>query len=104
MVSANPRTPTSGRFSDRAMDGWTSTSAPPPSVITQQSSRRSGSATRGEASTSSVVYTVRSSAWGLCWAWCDAATLTHASCSIVVPYSCMYRRASMPYMPATVHA
>ena len=41
--------------------------------------------------TSSTVTTFGSIACGLCWAWCDAATLTHASCSDVVPNSCMWR-------------
>ncbi|CFP59237.1 Uncharacterised protein [Bordetella pertussis] len=39
---------------------------------------------------------MRSSACSLCWAWCEAATLTQASCSLVVPYSCMWRRAKLP--------
>ena len=56
-------------------------SAPPPSLITQQSSRCSGSAIIGELTTSSTVTTSRSIACGLCCAWCEAATLIQASCS-----------------------
>jgi hypothetical protein len=37
-------------------------------------------------------------ACGLCCAWCEAATLIQASCSLVVPNSCMWRMATMPYM------
>ena len=70
-------------------------SAPPPSVMTQQSSRCSGSATIGEFTTSSTVTTSRSMACGLCCAWCEAATLIQASCSDVVPNSCMWRIAHM---------
>ncbi|CFN82017.1 Uncharacterised protein [Bordetella pertussis] len=44
-----------GRARLRATSGAASTSAPPPSVMTQQSSRCSGSAIMGEASTSSTL-------------------------------------------------
>ena len=37
-------------------------------------------------------------ACGLCWAWCEAATLIQASCSLVVPYWCMWRIAHIAYM------
>ena len=77
-------------------------SAPPPSVTTQQSSRCSGSAIMGEASTSATVTTSRSMAWGLCCAWWLAATLIHASCSEVVPNSCMWRAAHIAYTLAVV--
>ena len=39
-------------------------------------------------------------ACGLYCAWCEAATLIQASCSLVVPYSCMWRMAHMAYMLA----
>ena len=81
----------------RATSGLTTTMAPPPSVITQQSRRCSGSEIIGELTTSSTVTTSRSRAWGLCCAWCEAATLIQASCSLVVPYSCMCRIAAMAY-------
>ena len=90
-----PSTVTAGRANERATSGLASTRAPPPSVITQQSSRCSGSATIGDASTCSTVTTSRRKACGLCWACSDAATLTSASCADVVPYSCMCRRAAM---------
>ena len=78
--------------------------APPPSLMTQQSSRCSGSAIIGELTTSSTVTTSRSIACGLCCAWCEAATLIQASCSLVVPYSCMWRIAAIAYMFAVAGA
>src|SRR2546422_577017 len=69
------------------------TGAPPPSVLMQQSSRCSGSEIIGELSTSSTVTAYGNIAFGLCWAWVDAATLIQASCSLVVPYSYMCRDA-----------
>jgi hypothetical protein len=91
-----------GRFKLRAISGFTTTSAPPPSVMTQQSSRCSGLAMIGERTTSSTVTTSRSSACSLCCACCEAATLIQASCSLVVPYSCMWRCAHIAYTLATV--
>ena len=93
---------TSGRFRLLAISGFVTISAPPPSLITQQSSRCSGVETIGDFTTSSTVTTSRSIACGLCCAWCDAATLIQASCSPVVPYSCMCRAAHMAYMFTTV--
>ncbi|CFP59240.1 Uncharacterised protein [Bordetella pertussis] len=55
MVSPQPSTRMRGRARLRATSGAASTSAPPPSVMTQQSSRCSGSAIMGEASTSSTL-------------------------------------------------
>ena len=89
---------TFGRFRLFAISGLAITSAPPPSEMTQQSSRCSGSATIGEFTTSSTVTTFGSIACGLCCAWWDAATFTQASCSDVVPNWCMWRRAAMAYM------
>ena len=51
----------------------------------------------GELTTSSTVTTSRSSAWGLCWACWEAATLIQASCALVVPYWCMWRMAAIAY-------
>ena len=79
-----------------ATSGETTITAPPPSEITQQSSRWRGLAIIGEASTSSTVTTSRSMACSFHWAWCEAATLIQASCSDVVPYSYMWRMAHMP--------
>ncbi|MCY1311615.1 hypothetical protein D9M70_619330 [compost metagenome] len=56
----------------------------------------------GEASTSSTVTGLRSAANSLYCAWCAAATLTAARCAEVVPCSCMWRWASIPYMPVMV--
>ena len=78
--------------------------APPPSLITQQSRRCNGSAIIGELTTSSTVTTSRSIACGLYCAWCDAATLTQASCSLVVPYWYMWRIAHIAYMFAVAGA
>src|ERR1035437_1406648 len=96
-VSPAPLILTSGRRSDFAISGRATINAPPPSVMTQQSRRCRGSATIGEASTSLTVSTSRSSAFGLCCAWWEAATLIQASCSLVVPYSYMWRMAHMAY-------
>ena len=71
------------------------TSAPPPSVTRQQSRTPSGSQTRGAASTSSIVSVVARPRAGRCAAaHCRAATATSASCSGVVPNSCMWRAAA----------
>src|SRR6266849_7146769 len=80
-----PRTRTAGLRSARAISERVTTTAPPPSVITQQSSRCSGSAIRGDSTTSLTVTTFRSGACGLCCACWDAATLIQANCSLVVP-------------------
>src|SRR3982750_1775158 len=88
---------TLGRLSLAAISGATTTIAPPPSVMTQQSSRCSGSEMIGEFTTSSTVTTSFSSACGLYCAWCEAATLIQASCSEVVPNSYMWRIAHMAY-------
>src|SRR5882724_8753112 len=61
----SPSDPDLGRASDLAISGLTTTRAPPPSVMTQQSSRCKGSATIGELTTSSTVVTFRSNASGL---------------------------------------
>ncbi|MCY1235339.1 hypothetical protein D9M72_479520 [compost metagenome] len=97
MYSPAPRIFTLGRFSVAAISGRATISAPPPSDTTQQSSLCSGSAIIGEFSTSCTVTTSRSIACGLYCAWCDAATLTHASCSGVVPYSYIWRIATIAY-------
>ena len=94
VASAQPSTFTSGRFRDFAISGRATISAPPPSEMTQQSSRCSGSETMGEFTTSSTVTTLGSMACGLYWAWVEAATLIQASCSEVVPYSYMWRCAT----------
>ena len=96
-ASPAPSTFTSGRLRLFAISGFTTTMAPPPSVMTQQSSRCSGSEIIGELMTSSTVTTSRKSAFGLCWACCEAATLIQASCALVVPYWCMWRIAAIPY-------
>jgi hypothetical protein len=70
--------------------------------MTQQSRRCSGVETIGEFTTSSTVTTSRSMACGLYWACVLAATLIQASCSLVVPYSYMWRAAHMAYMFTTV--
>src|SRR4029450_1969885 len=71
-------------------------------VMAQTWSRCSGSEIIGELMTSSTVTTSRKSAFGLCCACCEAATLIQASCALVVPYWCMCRMAAIPYWFATV--
>ena len=66
--SPTPITFTFGRFRLLAISGLVTISAPPPSLITQQSSRCSGVATIGDFTTSSTVTTSRSMACGLCCA------------------------------------
>ena len=100
--SPAPISLTLGRLSLAAISGATTTMAPPPSVMTQQSSRCSGSEIIGEFTTSSTVTTSRNSACSLYCAWCEAATLIQASCSAVVPNSYMWRMAHMAYMFTTV--
>ncbi len=56
----------------------------------------------GEPTTSATVTTSRSIACGLCWACWEAATLIHASCSLVVLNSCMWRIAAIAYWFTTV--
>src|SRR4051812_19201320 len=63
-----PRILTLRRGRSRATSGLTSTTAPPPSVITHESRRCSGSATSGELTTSSMVTFFLSCAFGLYWA------------------------------------
>jgi hypothetical protein len=74
--------------------------APPPSEITQQSSLCSGSAIMRELRTSSTVIGSRYCANGLRPANSRTPTAISASCSGVVPNSCMCRRAAMAYPPA----
>ena len=75
--------------------------APPPSEITQQSSLCNGSAIMRELRTSSTVIGSRYCASGLRPANSRTPTAISASCSDVVPYSCMWRRAAMAYPPAS---
>ena len=70
------------------------TSAPPPSVTRQQSSRFIGQAIGFEASTSATVIGSRIIARGLSDAHLRVATATSAICSRVVPNSCMWRVAA----------
>src|SRR3981081_1590096 len=101
-ASPCPMILTLGRLIWRATSGLAMMTAPPPSVTTQLSSRCSGSLSMGEFSTSSTVTGFWSSACLLYWACSDAATLTHANCSLVVPYSYMWRDAARAYMPSVL--
>ena len=69
--------------------------APPPSVIAQQSNLWSGSAIMRLFSTSSTVIGSRYIAWGFSMAYSRTPTAISASCSDVVPNSCMWRAACM---------
>ena len=91
---AAPRTTAGGRGRVRARSSEQSTSAPPPSVTRQQSRTWSGSQTRGEPSTPATSSGSRDQAAGLRPAQARAATATSASCSDVVPNSCMCREAA----------
>src|SRR5260370_208940 len=95
---------TLGRFRLFATSGPATMIAPPPSLMTQQSSRCSGSAIIGELTTSSTGTTARSIACGLCCAWGEAATLIQASCSLLVAYCCMDRHAHIAYSFAVAGA
>ena len=61
----------------------------------QQSSRWNGSAIQRDAWWSSIVSGVRNCAIGLRQAQARVDTAIAPSCSLVVPYSCMWRRAAM---------
>src|SRR6218665_2350059 len=71
--------------------------APPASEIRQQSSGRSGSAMGLEAATSASVNGLRIWAFGCRLACRRLVTATAASCSGVLPNSCMWRRAISAY-------
>ena len=88
----------------RATSAETNTAAPPPSEIMQHSSRCSGSATTRDSSTSSTLISsiltncksvIALTASGLRIACLRVATEIWASCSVVVPYSCMWRWATI---------
>ena len=68
----------------------------------QQSSRWSGDEITREASTSSTVIGSRYFACGFKLACCRIVTAIWASCSLVVPYSCMCRCATSAYEPTIV--
>src|SRR5271156_5801471 len=65
MASAAPSTLTLGRLNCPATSLLVTISAPPPSVITQQSMRRKGVAMIGELTTSSTLTTDLNTAFGL---------------------------------------
>ncbi len=68
--------------------------APPPSVTRQQSRTVSGELSMRLLRTSSMLSGPRSKAFGFRRAHARAATATSASCSRVVPNSCMWRAAA----------
>src|SRR5205814_1028429 len=70
-----------------------------PEVPAHQPSLCSGSAIMRELTTSSTVMGSRYRAWGFNAACPRTATAISASCSGVVPNSCMCRRAAMAYAP-----
>ena len=69
--------------------------APAASEMMQQSSMRSGSAIGLEAITCSAVSGVFICAFGCSSACARVLTATADSCARVVPYSCMWRRATI---------
>lgn len=68
----------------------------------QQCSFVKGSAIISPDRTSSTVIGSRNIASGLVAAFARAWTATEASCSSVVPYSCMWRRAAIAYLETSV--
>ena len=85
MASPAPRTHTGVCRQLRATSGDATTTAPPPSVMTQQSIRCKGSEIIRDPTTSATLIGSRNSASGFIAAWCRIATETSASCSAVVP-------------------
>src|SRR5438067_3288778 len=75
-ASPNPITQTGSLRSLRARSGVVSTSAPPPSVMTQHSNRCTGEAIIGEERTSSTVMGLRLNASGFIAAYLRAVTAT----------------------------
>ena len=86
---AAPSTYTGGWRRSRARSAVVRTTAPPPSEITQQSSLCSGSAIMRELTTSSTLRGSRYIALGFSRAYSRTPTAISASCSDVVPNSCM---------------
>ena len=93
-ASPAPSSTTGGRRSARARSVLVTSSAPPPSVTRQQSRTVSGELSMRLASTSSMLSGSRANAPGCRRAHARADTATSASCSRVVPYSCMCRVAA----------
>ena len=77
----------------RAKSMLDSTTAAAPSDVAQISSSRSGSATIGDASTSSSVTSLRYRAFGFSSPWRAFFTFTLAKSESVAPYTSMRRRA-----------
>lgn len=96
--SPAPRTHTGAFAQSVTYSSATSSTAQPPSLRMQQCSLVNGSAIIGPPSTSSTVIGSRYRASGLWAAFALAWTATEASCSSVVPYSCMWRRAAIAYL------
>ena len=99
---AAPRTYTGRCARSRARSSVVRMRQQPPSEITQQSSLCSGSATSFDDSTSSTVIGSRYIAFGLRVACSRVCTAIDASCSGLVPYSCMWRCAAIAYAPTSV--
>ena len=99
---AAPRTNTGRCGSSRARSSVVMMMQQPPSEMTQQSSLCSGSATSLDESTSSTVIGSRYIAFGFRPACSRVCTEIDASCSGVVPYWCMCRRAAIAYEPTSV--
>ena len=83
--TARMRTGERRRRAGLALAADTSTTAAPPSLVAQMSSRCSGSATTGESSTSSTVTSLRYRARGLARPWRAFFTFTAAKSSGVAP-------------------
>ena len=95
MASPVPRIHTGALAQSRARSSLASITEPPPSERRQQCSLVKGSAIIGELCTSSMVISSRYMASGFSEALYRVETAISASCSMVVPYSCMWRMAAM---------
>ena len=102
MASPTPSTQTGVWQQLRATSGDATTTAPPPSVMTQQSGRCRGEEIMREFTMSATVMGSRNRASGFIEACLRIATATSANCSEVVPYRCMCRWAIMAYRPTVV--
>ena len=85
-----------GLRSERARSAVVTITAQPPSLSMQQSSRCSGSAIMRDAWWSATVIGLRIIARGFIDPCVRSATATAPNCSLVQPYSIMWRRANMP--------
>ena len=80
---------TRGRSIRGARTGWATTTAAAPSLSSEQSRRRYGLATTGDASTSATSMRIGLCASGFAHAFARLRTATAAHCAAVVPWRAM---------------